>query len=179
MQETKASAKDLKDHSIRWQRAGWQLHCNECAGQGSGRSGGVGIILRNGVSATCLSKKNTGITIPQSHRCGFWAVGGSHKGGYVVVVVYLHDSAGMDRANLDIVNGIFRVLAALGRAFVILGDWNVEPDELAATNLLTSISARIVATQDKTSHTPGRMAPLRPRRSTTPLCRITGTKEST
>ena len=153
VQEARVADVEISDQEEIWSNNGWNPSIIPCAGR-KNKSGGIALMTRKGIHSTRLSSRNTGIRILENHRCGMWAVDGSMKGGYVIAVVYLHDSEGASADNMKILNDVTRALLALGRPYLIMGDWNLEPQELHATNIPDGFGMDPVCCGEPTCYTP-------------------------
>jgi len=92
-----------------------------------------------------LCTANAGVHIPISPRSGFWLVEGGFAGGHVVVVLYFISGVGLNDDNLRLLQTVTLVLAALGKPFCILADWNFEPATLVDSGWLGSVVGSVVA----------------------------------
>ena len=72
----------------------------------------------------------------------------------MIAVIYLYHSEGPSPANMKILNDLSRTLTALGRPFVVLGDWNMEPAEVVETNWIKAHEASFTSTAQPTCRTP-------------------------
>ncbi len=61
------------------------------------------------------------------------------KGGLHVVSVYLHDAEGLTQRNLDILQSLAGTLQAIRGPWVVAGDWNMPPNELASSGWLSLV----------------------------------------
>jgi hypothetical protein len=150
LQEAKVPATSVPDFEAKFARLGWQADFRPCDRSGREASAGVALLGRDGTSFAPLNSTNMGFRIPNSSRVGFWTVAGTFVGGYVVVVVYLVSGIGLVGDNLDLLNEIAATLHALGKPYIVIGDWNASPAELRDCNWLSAIAGNILATKDPT-----------------------------
>eukprot|EP00973_Karenia_brevis_P090801 12404335-Karenia_brevis.AAC.1 len=68
-----------------------------------------------------------------SHRLGLAWVNAVLKGGIVMLSIYPKDSEGLSETNLYFLEQVAVVLRTLKGPWVIAGDWNLAPLELAAS----------------------------------------------
>ena len=64
------------------------------------------------------------------------------KGG---IVFYLHDGEGWSERNLGIMQTLGTTLVALNQPFVIMGDFNMSPEEFDQGDFLSTVNASVVA----------------------------------
>ena len=102
-----------------------------------GTTGGVGIIAaEGGLTIRKLDAQSVGDLVGDLDFCPErvkgWEAKGWTKGGFFVFSVYLE--TGTDTATLDandaIMEDLGRILRALGRPFLLAGDWQCPPDRL-------------------------------------------------
>ena len=75
--------------------------------------------------------------MPPSRGKGRERAGAACRGGIHLAAVYLHDAIGVAaRCNLDLLEGAAAVLRGLAGQWVLGGDFNCTPGELAATGFL-------------------------------------------
>lgn len=66
-------------------------------------------------------------------------------------MIYLETEIGLKHDNLDLVRSIYLPVRMLGMAYVIFGDFNVTPQELADNGYVTRLQGTIVTTTGVTS----------------------------
>jgi len=64
------------------------------------------------------------------------------------MAVYLMDGVGLYRNNLEILHQIMALIRTIGLPFIILGDWNMTPTQLAGCTWLADIGAAIETPRD-------------------------------
>ena len=80
------------------------------------------------------------------HRLILRWVGALFNGGFTAATVYLYDKLGpSDPANLEILHTAAGLLKALGRPWILGGDFNTTPDLLAHTGFPLLADGHIVA----------------------------------
>ena len=94
-------------------------------------SGGCAILARKGTGIHSPAK--SGIPDFCSHRIHLAWVACVARGGMHCMSVYLIDSVGMNPSNILICEQAALVLRALCGPWICSGDWNLEPDVLAAS----------------------------------------------
>ena len=67
------------------------------------------------------------------------------KGGVICAVVYLHVGEGWSERNLEIIQTLGSKLVALNQPFVIMGDFNMSPEEFSQCDFLNQVNASVVA----------------------------------
>jgi hypothetical protein len=86
-----------------------------------------------------------GFDVPTSAHFCFWLPEGVFSDGFLNVVAYLVDTVGLDGTNRNLMQQIAAVLYALGKPFVILADWNFNPEVLHQYGWLQTIKGYVVA----------------------------------
>ena len=76
---------------------------------------------------------------------GAWLVQGGFKGGHVIVVLYLVSGIGLTGPNLDILDEFVLFLNAVGKPFVVIGDWNCSPGDVKESGWLAAVSGTLVS----------------------------------
>ena len=120
-----------------------------------GTTGGVGIVAAEGLTIRRLDEKSVGDLVGDLDFCPEriqgWETKGWTKGGFLVFSVYL--KTGTDAETLDeneaLLEDLGRILRALGRPFLLAGDWQCAPEALNK-NWLAAINAKNVASGQAT-----------------------------
>ena len=98
-------------------------------GVGDGTCGGVGLVAREFVEETRLDASTSGHLFeggaPADERMAFWDVRAWVPAGFIVGAIYLETGAGadIDDRNLERLDVVGSTLRALGRLFLLGGDW--------------------------------------------------------
>ena len=145
MQESKKfkeSAHKVAGNTAR--RLGWS-HAIGYAHRTAGTmgSGGCAILARKGIGIH--SPTNSAIPDFCSHRIHLAWVACVAKGGMHCMSIYLIDSVGMNPSNILICEQAALVLRALCGPWICSGDWNLEPDVLAASGFLKLVDGVVFA----------------------------------
>ena len=129
-QELKLSWRQLHSAQVWARRNGWFLFALPClTGPSGGPSAGVGIMFRANLDAnTTLIDMPTEVV---AGRVIAVPLRTSGMGVIVVYSVYLHSGKGMDSDNFDIIQKISDHLNIHGRPFVMMGDWQNKPHDVA------------------------------------------------
>ena len=72
------------------------------------------------------------------------------EGGVICVSLYLHDSEGWSERKLEIMQSLGSSLVALNQPFVIMGDFNMSPNEFSQGDFLNHVNAAVVAPDSET-----------------------------
>ena len=68
----------------------------------------------------------------------------------MVIVAYFHNGVGLNEENLTILDNIAAVVLTVKKPFVILADWNVEPEAIGSSGWLRAVGGSVVATGQPT-----------------------------
>ena len=150
IQEAKVLSREISIRKQDLADLGWDAYINPCNGDANSRSSGVALLARSGWRVTKLTAANTDVRGLNSARLGAWAVEGCFTGGFIIFVAYLVDGEGMSGQNLEILDNVTRGVAAMDRPFLILADWNMTPETVAAHKWLGGIHGKIVRTGEDT-----------------------------
>ena len=131
-------------------RASWKLHLDEATPTGKGgTSGGLCTATHTWKGLASYPCVSTRFRLAQGRvqiRC--W--NGWLPGGVVVGNVYLHHSEGMTARNRYLLNLLMREVRRLNRPFLIGGDFNMHPTELAKSGVFEALKAEAVFTSEPT-----------------------------
>ena len=132
IQEHHLEAGELAREAAWARSAGWTagLVAAPPTGRG-GTSGGVGALTRSFRGLARGPGWRDLAEVEGRVSCHIWN-GGGVPGGLVVVSVYLECGVGMNETNWAVIRHLAVELGAMGRPFVIGGDWQQSPDEMAA-----------------------------------------------
>ena len=97
---------------------------------------------RNGIGGLWSLDTLLGPHTVQS-RASLLVWNGLVAGGVVVGTTYCQDGVGIG-GNWHILGPLGEALAAVGRHFIVGGDWNMEPDELVNSGCVSLFGAQIV-----------------------------------
>jgi hypothetical protein len=153
LQETHVSSATEEQMRIDQGSKGWKVHSIPgVPGVGHGIKGGLATLAKKHRDASHL------FTFSQE-GCGFIATGVRLKGWHLAVVnVYLRDSTGLGAPpNSSIVSALQGFVRSLSFPWIIAGDFNIEPEELQATNLLEMLGGRLLCTDEPTLDQGGRL----------------------
>ena len=122
-------------------RAGYATAINPCTGQGQTASAGTAVAAQwhwglGSPAATDGPHLVTG-------RVSLMVWNGALVGGILAGTVYCQDGAGA-AGNWHILGPLGEALTAMGRPFVIGGDWNMEPNELDGSGWPARIGPELV-----------------------------------
>ena len=84
--------------------------------------------------------------VPDTIRHRFKAawVGALAKGGFHLCSIYLIDSEGLSDGNAFILSEVARFLQGLSGPWVLTGDFNMSPEDIAGTDWVSQCSATVV-----------------------------------
>ncbi len=137
------------DEAAEWLRKrGWNsLFAPAEKGPNGGWSAGVAVLARAHVG---LSLPPSGTEIVEPARVVAAKVEAPGCRPMVVVSMYLHDGKGLAKCNIDLLGKVGGFLAAQGegRPFVVGGDMQMPPEDLAHVGLASELSAVLVASRD-------------------------------
>ena len=130
-------------------REGWGLAVTPavCTSKG-GISAGVGIAARSVYGMTVHELGE----IPEcaEGRIAACHVGAVCKGGFHILSVYLWHSEGLTARNLDLLQTLAQVISRLRGPWLLAGDFNITPQELAASGWLQLVRGCFCAPQAPT-----------------------------
>ena len=86
-----------------------------------------------------------------SRICAAWIVDVA-RGGIHGVSVYLYDTEGVSDRNLALLQQLAAALRTLRMPWIIGGDWNMTPQQLAATGVLDVLNTQVPAPILPTRH---------------------------
>ena len=152
-QERKWNKMELADARVRIRNEGWNALFMPCVmSEVDGHSGGVAILTRKHISQLASPIASASGGVPG--RVLYRHVSGFIPGGVLVVTVYLPTrrlSADRTESN-DIILDIGKKLAAYRRPFIVLGDWNCDPQAVLELGVANRLEATLVYTTEATCY---------------------------
>ena len=137
------------------QQRGWRSvisHARPTGRSDAGSSGGTMVASRKHLHLTPFPGSGEGRCRLGSHGMDWSAVQVRAKGvSYMVMSVYLTCHIGGTGENIIKIQEIIKMILAAGLPFMLIGDFNMTPRELAATGMLAKIGAEIVIPSNVTS----------------------------
>ncbi len=111
-------------------------------------SAGVAIAARSHIGLAEVP--NVTVSSVLASRMTFAWVGCLAPGGVVVASLYLYPAEGMSPRNSDLLDEVARILAQLGRPWIVAADWQMPPDVLACSGWPNLVGGTVVAPNDIT-----------------------------
>ena len=94
-------------------------------------SAGVALIVRTGLAVSDVNNPGAISDVHPSSRWNAWLIEAGPPGCMMVISLYLRDSIGpWHPGNAKVLEQIRLVIRAVGRPFLVAGDWNAEPDDI-------------------------------------------------
>ena len=113
------------------------------AGQGGGASGGTAVMVRHWMG---LAKMDQGDLVPaRALGCILYFPG---LGDLDVYSIYGEVGTGLGPVNIGLLGEVGRAIQARGKQFVVGGDFNMEPGEVASTGICERLGVAMVHTSD-------------------------------
>ena len=152
MQETKMRDGDaIAAVEAAMRNKGWRACLSPADLTTAGRpTGGVAIACRAMVGMTTVATQETCSAAPYRHRLTATWLQGVVRGGIFILSIWLRDSEGLSPENLDILQQVAEVLSSLRGPWVIGGDWNINPQVLAASGWLGIVDGVIHSPEEPT-----------------------------
>ena len=149
LQETKLLPNALSFATSAARKAGWScIHAQAWRTAADKASGGVSVAARRGIGI-CPASQNI-VDDAYRHRINVSWINAVAPGGIYIVSVYLRTAEGLSPENLMLLEKIAVAVKCLRGAWIIAGDWNLDPYELGQTNFQQVIRGRIVTTTTPT-----------------------------
>ena len=152
IQETKVHGKDAiaAAEAAAWCK-GWRACLAPAELTAAGRpTGGIAVACRATVGMITVTTLETSATTTFCNRLAASWLQGVVRGGLFILSIWLRDSEGLSPENLDILQHAVEVLASLRGPWVIGGDWNMNPQVLAASGWLALVDGVIHAPEQPT-----------------------------
>ena len=149
LQEHHQVTEQMAEMEMQCVRKGWQPMLNAAEASPNGGSfGGIGI----------LHKDHLSVHRHQAYLkegCGWSAVVLEEKNDKTLLVtVYLKNSEGLQsRLNAELMGTLMACLQTWKGSWIVVGDWNVEPDQMAQSNTVKLLQGEIVAPEGATVNT--------------------------
>ena len=141
------------------QRRRWQATiCPAVRTEAGGLSAGVAIAAKIHGNLQAHEAEDVEKRHPGRIRMAHWA--GITKGGVVVASVYCYTGADAETRNADLLHLVARQLVAVRLPFVLGGDWNQSPADVARTGFPQRLKAFIAVAGEATYVSGGPMTEL-------------------
>ncbi len=144
-------------HAVK--RLGWRLVGAQAAkGSKGGNSAGVAVAVPSHIGAAPVTGHTWDISPPESpgRLSAAWIDTGP-RGGLVSITMYAWDMEGLTTRNVRLVTEAVRVGRSHGGVFIIGGDFNCTPEQLAShASLLASLGVTVAAANAATCTVSGR-----------------------
>ena len=141
-QETHLSEQRCDEVSDKLARSGWRAVATPSVGVSAGHAG-HGELLQLAPRSSGLGVFEIGQdNVLAPGRAAFAHAAGPFPGGLAQFNVYLKVGEGLSPLNLSILDTVARAIRAIKKPYAAVGDFNVEPSELASADILNRISAK-------------------------------------
>ncbi len=140
------------DSEAQARQAKWALSLEPCLiTEAAGKSAGVTVGARSHIGVSQPAGIADPWDGPLQARFRLRHIGAVCRGGLYLGSAYLHDSVGVTaQCNLDLLHAMAAELRLVGGCWIVGGDWNCTPAELAATGWLELVDGIIHAPQAAT-----------------------------
>ena len=150
VQETHLSEERCREVETQLGRAGWHALAAPGHGTQAGQPGHGGLLQMAPKRIAMGPFEGTGSPVIVEGRAAVTHIRALCSGGVAWVNVYLHTGVGMAQENIALLDVIAARVALIGKPYVITGDWNMEPGELASGTFLSQVRGTIVAPAEGT-----------------------------
>ncbi len=141
--------RDRVDEAVSWLRRNrWNALLTEAeAGPNGGACAGAAVLARDHLGLS-LPPVGSEEVIPAWVAAAKVEALGTRP--FVAVAAYLHDGEGLSKSNLEVLKGIGNFISAQGEStpFIIGGDFQTTPQEIASTGFAQETKAVLVASND-------------------------------
>ncbi len=152
IQECRVRSQHCADKEASARGVKWSVSVEPCIITTAGStSSGVAVGARSHIGVSATSGADDSYSPALDGRFRVRRMGAVCRGGFHLGSVYLHDTVGVvAQCNLDLLQAVAGELSLLSGGWIVGGDWNCTPDELAATGWLDLVRGAICSPQTPT-----------------------------